>query len=210
MTNKTYRASLVIDGGFYRAGTSYYSYGQKLGWINPTSFVDLIQDEVASFFDLSSYHFVSVVPHFYDGQKLEGGMEPTSIRKMRDAGYKMHLTPLVKRRVSGGEKYIQKGVMESLIVDTLSGAFRDEYDVLVLVTGTKDLIPLVEAVKSTGKLVLIAYFDIEEWDDGKSRRNPTHASPDLLESGSDEINISEIINSTPTIEEVDWKEELFS
>jgi uncharacterized LabA/DUF88 family protein len=51
-----------------------------------------------------------------------------------------------------------KGVDIALAKDLLSNAFRDNYDVAVVVAGDGDYVPLVEEVKRLGKIVYVAFF----------------------------------------------------
>lgn len=54
---------------------------------------------------------------------------------------------------------VQKEVDVALGVDMVTKAVQDSFDVMVLVSGDRDLVPAVEAVKSMGKTVEIASFD---------------------------------------------------
>ena len=51
-----------------------------------------------------------------------------------------------------------KGVDISLATDVLSHAFRDNFDIAVIVAGDGDYVPLVEEVKRCGKTVLLQFF----------------------------------------------------
>lgn len=54
-----------------------------------------------------------------------------------------------------------KGVDIALTKDMLGNAFRDNYDVAVLVAGDGDYVPLVKEVKSLGKVAYVAFFERE-------------------------------------------------
>ena len=51
-----------------------------------------------------------------------------------------------------------KGVDIALTTDLLSNAYRNNYDVAVLIAGDGDYVPLVEDVKRLGKLVHVAFL----------------------------------------------------
>jgi uncharacterized LabA/DUF88 family protein len=55
-----------------------------------------------------------------------------------------------------------KGVDIALTTDLLGNAYRDNYDVAVLIAGDGDYVPLVEEVKRLGKIVHVAFF----WTEG--------------------------------------------
>lgn len=65
---------------------------------------------------------------------------------------------LQRRIVDGAYVYEEKGVDVQLAVDMLTGAFRDDYDVAVLVSSDGDFRPVVEAVREIGKRVEYIYF----------------------------------------------------
>ena len=65
---------------------------------------------------------------------------------------------LQRRLVEGRAVYEEKGVDVSLVVDLLTGAFRDEYDVAIVVSSDGDFKPAVEAVRAIGKRVEYIFF----------------------------------------------------
>jgi uncharacterized LabA/DUF88 family protein len=78
------------------------------------------------------------------------GDDPTldSVRKQISG---LGFNPVVFKRDSDQKK--AKGVDIALTKDMLSHAFRDNYQIAVLVAGDGDYVPLVEEVKRLGKLV---------------------------------------------------------
>jgi uncharacterized LabA/DUF88 family protein len=52
----------------------------------------------------------------------------------------------------------QKGVDVRIAIDMLFYGSTDKYDTAILVSGDSDLVPAVEAVKSYGKHVELAFF----------------------------------------------------
>jgi uncharacterized LabA/DUF88 family protein len=65
---------------------------------------------------------------------------------------------LQRRLVDGRAVYEEKGVDVSLVVDMLTGAFTDTYDVAILVSSDGDFKPAVEAVRRVGKRVEYVFF----------------------------------------------------
>jgi hypothetical protein len=210
MTNKN-RVHVVIDGAFYRTAALYYKYGSHLGWINPDAFLDLITDEVAGYLNVDA-DGLEVSSSFYDGTRGKEDQEKTSLSRLKEADIDLQLVPLAKKKIGNSFRYVQKGVHELLISQTLAAAFRNKWDVLVLMSGSSSFVPFVEELKREGKLVLIAHWDISQWKNGERTVSPTRASKDLLMLANDDINISEIIRSEPIpgSDEINWREELFS
>lgn len=65
---------------------------------------------------------------------------------------------LQRRLVDGKPVYEEKGVDVSLVVDMLTGAFTDTFDVAILVSSDGDFKPAVEAVRRVGKRVEYVFF----------------------------------------------------
>lgn len=57
-----------------------------------------------------------------------------------------------------GQPPIEKGIDVRLATDMLTRAYRDHFDVAVLVSGDNDFVDLVQAVKDQGKHVEVALF----------------------------------------------------
>lgn len=64
---------------------------------------------------------------------------------------------VVAREVSLAEGE-QKEVDIALATEMLAGAFRDAYDVAILVSGDRDFVPAVERVRAEGRRVEVAFF----------------------------------------------------
>jgi uncharacterized LabA/DUF88 family protein len=75
---------------------------------------------------------------------------------------KMHLVlcKLLKRRISGTDKffYVLKEDDIHMAGDMIKGAFKDSYDIAVLVSGDGDFVPAVRIVREEGKEVENIYF----------------------------------------------------
>ena len=78
-------------------------------------------------------------------------------RRMYDALRYMGFRVVV-REVSFAEEGKQKEVDVALATEMLAGAFRDAYDVAVLVSGDRDYVPAVERVRAEGRRVEVAFF----------------------------------------------------
>ena len=75
----------------------------------------------------------------------------------------LHRTPYLEVRL-GGTKLsqgvsVEKGIDIMLATDLLHFAWRDFYDVAILVSGDSDFAYALQTVKNMGKYVEIAYFD---------------------------------------------------
>jgi uncharacterized LabA/DUF88 family protein len=81
-------------------------------------------------------------------------------RKLKYLGFKVVIKTLKKGyNKSGKEMFIEKGVDVALVTEMLSMAYKNAYDVAILVSGDNDYVDAVEEVKSIGKRVEIAFFE---------------------------------------------------
>jgi uncharacterized LabA/DUF88 family protein len=94
---------------------------------------------------LRSYYYTSLVADF------------PAIEVVKEQLRAMRFSPEVFKRDSGQVK--AKGVDIALTKDMLSHAFRNNYEIAVLVAGDGDYLPLVEEVKRLGKLVYVWFFE---------------------------------------------------
>jgi len=67
----------------------------------------------------------------------------------------LHFEPEVFKKIQGKSK----GVDISLAKDVLCHAFRNNYDLAILVAGDRDYVPLVEEMKRLGRIVCLCFFE---------------------------------------------------
>ncbi len=83
---------------------------------------------------------------------------------------KIEFTPHLFKKEKQSNK--QKGLDITLATELLSNAFMKNFDVVVLIAGDADYLPLIEQVKRLGRSVIVSFFDKP-----KSQHSPIH--PDL-------------------------------
>jgi uncharacterized LabA/DUF88 family protein len=83
-------------------------------------------------------------------------------RMLKYLGFRV-VTKTLKSRPSksGGVSFVEKGVDVALVTEMLSMAFKNAYDVAILVSGDDDYVGAVEEIKSMGKRVEIASFEYD-------------------------------------------------
>jgi uncharacterized LabA/DUF88 family protein len=81
--------------------------------------------------------------------------DDTLLNETRRALWELEFQPEVFKKARGQKS---KGVDITLARDMLSHAYHDHYDIAVLVAGDGDYVPLVDAVKRTGKTVAVSFF----------------------------------------------------
>ena len=81
------------------------------------------------------------------------GDDPT-IAKVTEMIWSAGFQPRVFKKRNGKSK----GVEISLATEILGNAYKDNYDVAVLMAGDGDYVPMVEEVKRQGKILYVAFF----------------------------------------------------
>lgn len=100
---------------------------------------------------------------YYYNAVLDQSLDPETYRKqqaffahLRELPYFEVRLGVIKQREHGRE---EKGVDVMIAVDMLSMAYKNHYDVAILVSSDGDYVELVRAVKDAGKHVINAYFE---------------------------------------------------
>jgi hypothetical protein len=116
----------------------------RLGWNASTIFNML---PILGYYpeEIRAYYYTSYVGSTQDGSKVENSL--------RALGY----APRVFHKAKQQER--AKAVDISLATDMLAHAFRDNFEIAVLIAGDGDYVPLVEEVKRCGKRVLLQFFE---------------------------------------------------
>ncbi len=95
-------------------------------------------------------------PYFYSAH----GVPPNDVQikfhhRLKYLGFSVVTRPLRQR----GGKWVEKGVDVALVTDLLGMAFRNIYDIAIIVSGDKDMEGAIEEVKKLGKRVEVAAFE---------------------------------------------------
>jgi uncharacterized LabA/DUF88 family protein len=70
---------------------------------------------------------------------------------LQELGYTVRLGELVK---SSKKKHRQKGVDILMAIDVITKAYQNQYETAIFMLGDRDFVPLINAVKDTGKKTL--------------------------------------------------------
>lgn len=133
-------------------------------------FIDLanalraVQSKEPSGLRLDFYRLVKqlVGPRRLMGAYVFDAVEPADrsvdvpVRRLYDALRYLGFRVVVREQ--SHEDAAQKEVDVALATEMLAGAFRDAYDVAVLVSGDRDFVPAIERVRAEGRRVEVAFF----------------------------------------------------
>ena len=144
------RIIILIDGSNF-----YYSTA-KIG--NKIDFQKLIKELVGNRELVSAYYYVA--PLDFKTNPSKYWKHQKFLNTLREIPkFNVVLCNLRKIKKENGKfEFVVKGDDTLLIRDLLVGAFKDLYDIAIIVSGDEDFAPIIKTVKELGKKVGNAYF----------------------------------------------------
>lgn len=147
---------IFIDAGFVR------EIFKELFGSDAIDFQNMIQGLVRLYDAIPGYAFRAdlIRAYYYDAVFPKADPEYDAQEKyLKSVKRAFWCTVVLGELVrSANKKNRQKGVDILLAIDALSKAYQNQYDTAVFLLGDRDFIPLVEAIKSTGKKVFGVYY----------------------------------------------------
>lgn len=114
-----------------------------------------VLDVVLSTASVTVPHHCAARSYYYASVRGDQVKQQDVREKLRALGFQ----PEVFGRSKDDTK--SKGLDLSIARDILSHGFRDNYDVMVLIAGDGDYVPLLEEVKRLGKICIVGFFEKE-------------------------------------------------
>jgi len=100
---------------------------------------------------------------YYYNVLQDPAQRPEGSRDQQDFLEVLRKTPYLEMRLGGTKmsqgQAVEKGIDVMLATDLLDMAWRDFYDVAVIVSGDADFAYAVQTVKNLGKFIEVAYFE---------------------------------------------------
>jgi uncharacterized LabA/DUF88 family protein len=148
---------IFIDGGHIRTNLREYFCDDVIDYIK---FIQFIKAELS----LPSFLFDVIRIYYYDAfpdvENKKEKMKNIYIHRIRKLpGFEDRLGSL---KIGKKRELKQIGVDTLIAVDMLSKAYENHFDIAILLSGDGDHMPLVDAVKNTGKRVFGVSFEAHE------------------------------------------------
>jgi len=147
--SETERVIIFIDGGFIR------KIYQELFGSDAIEYQNLVQGLVGLYDSLPGYSFRANLIRAYYYDAIPSKQDPkyaSQIKYIKSVTQAFYCTVVLGRLIKSSKgKYRQKGVDILLTIDALSKAYQNQYDVALFLIGDRDFVPLVNAVKNSGK-----------------------------------------------------------
>jgi len=134
------RVMIFIDGQNVLFGCKNFRKDYKIDYVK-------LRDELTKDYDL-------IRVYFYSGVDPANESQIGFHKALRGSGFHVETRPLVMR----DGKPMEKGVDVMLTTDLLTHAFKDNFDVAVIIGGDQDYIKALEEVKREGKRIVLVCF----------------------------------------------------
>ncbi len=187
---KLTRIAVYYDGNFFSHISNYYAYEHKRrARIDIEGFQEFIRHKVAEEEQTDVRYAHIVDAHYFRGRRSASEANLFGERQfdtvLMRAGVVTHYLPLTNR----GEK----GIDVSLALEAFESALLQRYDVLALIAGDGDYVPLVRKLAIVGIRVMLLGWDIK-WVDENENERETRTSQALLDVSTYPILVSSLID----------------
>ena len=148
---------LFIDGSnFYYGLKSLYNETKELSTFNFLKLGEKLADKR----NLIRAYYYNAPLDYNDDPKKYAQQQKFFERVKATDKVKLILSRLQKRKMKGTNQvhYVVKGDDIHIAADMIKGAYENQYDIAILVSGDGDFVPAVNIVQEKGKLVENAYF----------------------------------------------------
>lgn len=196
------RVALFIDGNYFYNVSNFYKFQHhRKKRLSIAGLLNFVRAEVADRLSLETSSCQIVEAHYFRGRYSAYSAEEAS--KLKDdrvfddvltkAGVVQHYTLLDE----GGAVVHEKGIDVWLALEAYDLAVHARYDVLCLIAGDGDYVPLLRKLNGLGQRVVLLAWDLtypQNGDTSSSRRQrDIRTSAQLIEVCSDPIMMSNLI-----------------
>ncbi|MEZ4103079.1 MAG: NYN domain-containing protein [Candidatus Paceibacterota bacterium] len=194
------RAALLIDGTYFYIINNYYgSVSRHKRSFEIPLLIQYFQKVIAKALKEKVDDIEFLHGHLYIGVRDSeiNRFQSEEMVEYGDAGIVTHVSPLITHPDG---KSREKGVDTSLVADGTEWISRDEIDVLVLIAGDADFIPLVRKSKKFKKNIFLFYWNINLGKDYKEDISTSGKLVEELEMTPEQKCVSLAINMERVIE----------
>jgi len=169
------RIGIFYDGHYFYKVSNYYKYvHERKSRINISGLHEFIRNEIAAFTEMELKKCQIIDAHYFRGRSLakDMGEKAQSERSFEDILMRenivSHYLPL---RLSGeGSVGQEKGIDVWLALEAYELAIYKHFDILVLITGDGDYVPLVHKLHTLGAQVMLICWDLPGHGDNPGTR----------------------------------------
>lgn len=198
MDNKMTRIGVFYDGNYFRHVSNYYLYAHpRKSRLNITGLHRFIRETVAEE-EKTDRKFCQIVEsHYFSGRRSAKSAKPEQLANEREfdevlsrEGVITHYLPLK----TNGETEYEKGIDVWLALEAFEQAYYKRFNVLVLIAGDGDYLPLIRKLNALGTRVLLLSWEFE-YEDQKGNPRYTSTAESLLREATYPYSMNEVIDS---------------
>jgi len=155
------RIGVFYDGSYFAYAQRYYWRERELGWLKFGPFHGLVED----FMRRTEQGFASykvVYAAWFQSMSTATKLSDEELRFDRNLYHDLMHAGIDPKYFPMSMSQGEKGADVALAIDALQAAVDSRIDIVALVTGDGDLIPLARAVMKQGIRVMAVYFQYEE------------------------------------------------
>jgi len=192
---KSIRLGIYYDGYYFYKVSNYYKFDHtRQARISIQGLHNFACKEVSVRLDADSYDCKVVEAHYFRGRSIKSGNEKAIVgeRFFEDAltkeGVNLHYLPLIR---SANNELKEKGIDVSLALDAYKKAAAKTFDILVLIAGDGDYLPLVRELQALSTPIDVMLLS---WDFECANGDVTMTSQDLLEEVKYPVQMANVID----------------
>jgi uncharacterized protein (TIGR00288 family) len=154
------RIGVFYDGSHFTYAQNHF-HGRKLGWLSFQPFHRLIEDFTRRNYQ-GAMDYKVVYSAWYQGLFTSKNADEKKLKLDRNRHHDLMHAGIETKFFPMSQSQGEKGIDVAMAIDVLQIGLEDTMDVVVLVTGDGDFVPLVRALMKRGMSVIVAYFEYEE------------------------------------------------
>jgi uncharacterized LabA/DUF88 family protein len=192
---KSVRIGIYYDGHYFYKASNYYKFDHpRQARISIQGLHSFISKEVSQRLDADEEDCKVVEAHYFRGRSIKSGNEKAIVgeRFFEDAltkeGVNLHYLPLIR---SANNELKEKGIDVSLALDAYKKAAAKTFDILALIAGDGDYLPLVRELQTMSAPIEVMLLS---WDFDCANGDVTMTSQDLLEEVKYPIQMANVID----------------
>jgi len=179
------RIGVFYDGSYVSYAQRHYYYDKAVGWLDLRAFHTLVEGFVRGKEPNYPDHKI-VYAAWFQGSFPSAKAAEKQLRFDRNLQHDMMHAGIELKYLPMSTSRGEKGVDVALAVDALCLGLSGKVDVVVLVTGDGDFVPLARELFKNGIRVAAAYFNYEAKD------HPSYASDRLLSTVNYQLDVSSL------------------
>ncbi len=210
--NKLIKIGIFYDGGYFARVSHYYRhYDARRSRISIKGLHEFVREKIHELEDVEKNYCQIVDAHYFRGRfsAYEAARRPNQLFNERlfddvlmYGNIVTHYLPMIADK-TGKRDMTEKGIDVWFALEAYELSILKRFNVVVLITGDGDHLPLVRKLNALGTRVMLLYWDIEFPSD--TFEKPIRTSQTLINEATYEINMVNILNNrklTPIIESI--------